>query len=389
MQNHRIIIAGAGGIGRAVGLLMANYPEIHGEIFIGDRNLETAREAAQWIEEGRKHPIDVHPFPMQEHGFGRESEAILADADIILDCLPGALAPEMARVARRFGLHYANLTEYVAQTKEIVEIAKGADTGFVLQTGLAPGFINILAHKLFYQFRTEYNVEKVEHIKMRVGALTKHTQSPHFYGFTWSPIGVATEYIKNSIVVRNYEKVALPALSDRETLLIDGIEYEADLTSGGCADLADVFEGVSRSVDYKTIRYPNHFAWVESILESGTTDEDRINRLEQTMLNHIPAVEDDVIIIYCTVIGRDQRNRLRSIEKSYRIYPCRLGGKKLRAIQSTTAAPLAECARMLLAGKWKGVVFQSQIDPDEFLSGPFVSFVYGKMEAEMSVESVS
>ena len=32
---------------------------------------------------------------------------------------------------------------------------------------------------------------------------------------------------------------------------------------------------------------------------------------------------------------------------------------------------------MLATGKWKGVVFQSQLDPEFFMNGPFVSMVYG------------
>ena len=37
----------------------------------------------------------------------------------------------MASAALRFGAHYVNLTEYVAETKEIMELAKDADTGLV------------------------------------------------------------------------------------------------------------------------------------------------------------------------------------------------------------------------------------------------------------------
>ena len=32
---------------------------------------------------------------------------------------------------------------------------------------------------------------------MKVGALSTHAHAPHFYGFTWSAIGVATEYVKD------------------------------------------------------------------------------------------------------------------------------------------------------------------------------------------------
>jgi saccharopine dehydrogenase-like NADP-dependent oxidoreductase len=49
-------------------------------------------------------------------------------------------------------LHYANLTEYVAETEKIKTLAKDATTGFILQTGLAPGYIDLLANGLFNNF---------------------------------------------------------------------------------------------------------------------------------------------------------------------------------------------------------------------------------------------
>jgi saccharopine dehydrogenase-like NADP-dependent oxidoreductase len=48
----------------------------------------------------------------------------------------------------------------------------------------------------------------------------------------------------------------------------------------------------------------------------------------------------------------------------------------LRAIQTTTAAPLCQSAMMLLTDKYRGVILQSQIEPNEFLSGSFVKRIY-------------
>ena len=80
-------------------------------------------------------------------------------------------------------------------------------------------------------------------MSMKVGALTKHAVSPHFYGFTWSPVGVATEYLKDCMAIRDGEKVLLPALSEVETIIIDDVTYEDNLTSGGAADLPEAFAG--------------------------------------------------------------------------------------------------------------------------------------------------
>jgi saccharopine dehydrogenase-like NADP-dependent oxidoreductase len=64
------------------------------------------------------------------------------------------------------------------------------------------------------------------------------------------------------------------------------------------------------------------------------------------------------------------------IEKAFYVEPLEIAGKSLRAIQTTTAAPLCESAMMLLSGNYKGVVLQSQLNPEEFMNGTFVSRIY-------------
>src|SRR5688500_19224611 len=100
-------------------------------------------------------------------------------------------------------------------------MAADAETGFILQTGLAPGYVNNLGILLVDTFKERYGVETLERLSMRVGALTQYAESPHYYGFTWSTIGVATEYVKESEAVRNHELVSLASLSERETLIIN------------------------------------------------------------------------------------------------------------------------------------------------------------------------
>ena len=61
----------------------------------------------------------------------------------------------MARLARQHELHYANLTEHVRETEEVKEIAAGAEQGYILQTGLAPGFVDVLENDLYRTFCQE------------------------------------------------------------------------------------------------------------------------------------------------------------------------------------------------------------------------------------------
>lgn len=377
-MTKKIFIAGAGGIGEAAALLLREWAEFETEIYLGDISEEGLHKAKDFILRNSQKTSKFEAVLMAGDGTNEAMNGAFENSDLLLDCLPGGQAPRMARFAKDFKMHYANLTEYVAETNEIMELARTAETGFILQTGLAPGFVNVLIMSLYRQFVEDYENEKVEKIGMKVGALTAHAHAPHFYGFTWSSIGVATEYVKNSVVLRNYEITEKPALSSRETIIIGARAYEADLTSGGAADLPNFFAGKAKNLDYKTLRYVGHYDWVESVLEKLPKDENLPDSLEHVMLEAIPSVENDLVLIHASVEGFDAKGIRRIVEKAFYVQPLEIGGKNLRAIQTTTAAPLCESARMLLTGNYKGVVLQSQVNPEELMNGNFVRGIYGK-----------
>ena len=377
-KHHNIIIAGAGGIAEAVGLLLMEWSDVTPTLFIGDRNHSKANEVAQWIHDGATKSGIVKGFHLHETELTEEMKSILTRGAIILDCLPGSQAPRIAQFAKDYHLHYANLTEYVAETDAVIALAKNSKTGFILQTGLAPGYINLLANGLFQKFCTDYEVKIVDKLEFKVGALTINAVAPHYYGFTWSPVGVATEYLKDTVVLRDFAKTKLPSLSERATIIIDGIAYEEDLTSGGAADLPDALQGKVRSLDYKTLRHPGHYAWIDELLSKTENKENAINELQQKMQEVTPTIEDDQIVLYAAVEGRDSKGMLRRREISKRILPQIVGKRKLRAIQTSTAAPLAQAAQLLLESSLTGVALQSQIDSSAFLKGNYVVRVYGE-----------
>ncbi|MCA1626045.1 MAG: saccharopine dehydrogenase [Acidobacteria bacterium] len=384
-MKHTIFIAGSGGIGEAAALLLREWSSIEVELFLGDINEANLQTAKDFVLKNSKKISAVETILMATNGINDAMQAAFNTCDVLLDCSPGSEAPRMARFACDFKMQYANLTEYIAETDEIIALAKDAETGFILQTGLAPGFVNVLAMSLYQKFVSQFENEKVEKIGMKVGALTAHAHHPHFYGFTWSPIGVATEYVKPSRVLRDYEIRQVPALSDRETIIVGGRIFEADLTSGGAADLPDYFRHKAKNLDYKTLRHVGHYTWVETVMEEFAKDIidrklrpdfDLPNKLLTEFLREVPAVENDFVLAHASVDGFDSKGTRRMLEKAFFVEPTKINEHHLRAIQTTTAAPLCEAAMMLLSGKYKGVVLQSQLNPQEFLSGNFVSRIY-------------
>lgn len=375
-MEAKIFIAGSGGIGQAVGLILAEFKVFNVELIYGDVSQLAINSAIDFVN-GSSNKINISGVLMDKNGDYSNLSAVLDSCDAILDCLPGSLAPKMAALAKKHHCHYANLTEYVSETNQIIDLAGNADTAFVLQTGLAPGFINVLACKLYEQFQEKYESDQLEEMAMKVGALPQNAGHPHFYAFTWSPIGVATEYLKNAVIVDEHQKIEVAALSDTESLIIDGDRFEDNYTSGGAANLPEAFMGKIKRLHYKTLRQPGHYQWVKRQLETIPEGLDKISTLEKIMLNTIPSVENDMVVIYASVEGYDKGGRRRRIEKAYKILPTTVGKNTLRAIQTTTAAPLCEMLYMMLTKSWKGVIQQSQVPTTEFLNGPFVSKIYG------------
>ena len=375
-MNRKIFIAGSGGIGEAAAILIREWADFETEIFLGDINQANLHKTKKFVLQNSEKTSKVETVLMSLDGVNDEMKAAFEQADILLDCSPGNQAPRMARFAKDYKMHYANLTEYVAETDEIIKLAEDAETGFVLQTGLAPGFINVLAMSLYQKFVAMYCNEQIEKIGMKVGALTAHAHQPHFYGFTWSPIGVATEYVKPSRVIRDFQITEQPALSDREIIVIGGRTYEADLTSGGAADLPDFFTDKAKRLDYKTLRHVGHYGWVDGVIRKFPNDENLPENLLAEFLREVPAVEDDFVLVHASVDGFDEKGTRQMVEKAFFVEPLEINGHTLRAIQTTTAAPLIEAAIMLLSENVKGVVLQSQLEPKGFLNGKFVSKIY-------------
>ena len=127
------------------------------------------------------------------------------------------------------------------------------------------------------------------------------------------------------------------------------------------------------------MRHPGHYAWVQEQLDNKGNAAENIKNLQQKMEAIIPHMEDDQIVLYAAVEGKDAQGILRRIEIAKRIHPQKVGKHQLRAIQTTTAAPLVQAAQLLLENSLSGVILQSQIDPVKFLNGNYIIPVYGKV----------
>lgn len=282
----------------------------------------------------------------------------LAGQDIVVSACPYFLNNGIARVAVETGTHYFDLTEDVATTTYIKDIAASADVALVPQCGLAPGFICVLGADMAARFDT------VKTIKMRVGALPLYPTNALRYNVTWSVDGLINEYCNPCEIIFNGKPVLVPALEGVDSVMIDGVAYEAFNTSGGLGTLAETFAGKVRDMSYKTLRYPGHAEIMKLLLQGLELADDR-ETMRRILNRAAPFTRKDVVVIFVTGIGeRNGRTEEDSIVLRYD------GKPELGAIQLTTAAGCVAMVELFLLGKLpaKGFVRQEDASLSDFLS---------------------
>ena len=352
MKN--IVVIGAGKIGSTIARLLAHS---------GDYHLTLADHSAEQLAQIEKH--DAIVTARIDISNGDDMVKLLTGKFAVLSAAPYHLTIAIAEAASKAGVHYLDLTEDVESTRRVKQIAETAQTAFIPQCGLAPGFISIVANDLASRFDT------LDSVRMRVGALPQYPSNALNYNLTWSTDGVINEYIEPCEAIVESALIEVPALEEREEFSLDGVTYEAFNTSGGLGTLCETLKGKVRTLNYKTIRYPGHAAIMKALLNDlGLRHRREV--LKDIFENALPTTTQDVVIIFVTVSGRKNG---RLIQETYanKVYSAPVAGSLHSAIQITTAGSICAVLDMLADGslRAKGFVRQEEIALDAFLANRF------------------
>lgn len=361
MKN--ILVIGAGKIGAVVADLLGNAQAAAGgayRVTLADRSAEVL--AAVDSHPGRSRRVGTLVLDVSDRAALR---AALDGQFAVLSAAPYHLTVAVAQAAREAGVHYLDLTEDVASTRRIREIAAGAPTAFIPQCGLAPGFVSIVAADLARGFDT------LDSIRLRVGALPAYPSNALNYNLTWSTDGVINEYCEPCEAIVDGRLREVPALEEREEFSLDGVLYEAFNTSGGLGTLCETLAGRVRTLNYRTIRYPGHAAIMKALLNDLRL-RDRRDVLKDILEQAVPATLQDVVVIFVTASGIKDG---RLLQHTYvrKVYAQPVHGTLRSAIQVTTASSLAAMLDLLARGTLpqSGFVCQEQLALDDFLANRF------------------
>lgn len=288
----------------------------------------------------------------------------------LVSCLPYFLTNKAFQVAKRYGLHYFDLTEDVfIHEKTKKQRKKNESVAIVPHCGLAPGWVGLLANHLAGNF------DRLASLKLRVGGIPQYANNDLHYGITWSVDGLINQYGNEVHAIEQGKFAALKPLDDIESLEIDGMHYEAFNTSGGIGNLIELYKDKVTELNYKTIRYPGHAEKMRFLLNALKLNENR-KILKDILENALPIIAQDVVVMdICATGYKNGKLVEENIVKKY--YPQKIGNKVYSALQVTTAASLCAVIDVILRhpNKYKGFVYQETIDLEEIKKSVFAKYL--------------
>jgi saccharopine dehydrogenase-like NADP-dependent oxidoreductase len=356
---YNVMITGAGKIGSLIACLLADSGSYQVHLADVDFNGSDVKRLLAALPEIKTVALDVKDEQAMHNYL--EKHQIVA----VISSLPYFLNTHVANAAKAAQAHYFDLTEDTSVTEAVKKIAEKANTAFVPQCGLAPGFISIAANSLMKEF------DQSHHAKLRVGALPQRASNALHYSLTWSTDGVINEYGNPCFGIESGKPVTMAPLEGLEAIQIDGCEYEAFNTSGGLGSLAELYAGKVQSMNYKTMRYPGHCEKMRLLMNDLRLNEDRAT-LKHILEKAIPKTYQDIVIVYVTIEGIKQGELT---EKSYvkKIYPETIRGLEWSAIQVSTASGVCAVVDLVLgqANEYSGLVLQENFNLADVLENRF------------------
>lgn len=275
-----------------------------------------------------------------------------------LCALPYRFAPGAARAAIAARCSLADLGGNTAISGQLLAMHDAArDNGVALvpDTGLAPGVANTFAAAGIE------TLDRAEQVRIWCGGLPEHPIPPFGYRLVFSAEGLINEYSGDAIYARDGELIAVPTLSEIVPFEFPQVgTLEAAPTSGGTSTAPATFLTRVQRYEYRTLRYPGHFARFRTFKELGLFGEESIPtaaggsarprdlliRLLTPLIDH-PEVPD-IVVLRVEVTGVRAGRRLRVV---YDLFDRQDTATGFTAMERSTAYPAAIVAEMCAAGE--------------------------------------
>jgi lysine 6-dehydrogenase len=372
-MGSRYAIIGAGMQGTAAAYDLARHGDAD-EVRLLDIDIRAARASADRVNAllGR----EVIKAGVVNASDKSSAGQVLEGMHACLSAVPYFLNYDLARAAVEAGCHFNDLggnTQVVLQQLGLDREAKAAKVSVVPDCGVAPGMANTLA---VYGMRA---LDQAEHVHLRCGGLPQNRDLPMGYRQLFSLEGLTNEYFGKAVILREGRVQEVDTFEELETLELPAPlgEVEAFITSGGTSTCPYTFEGQVQTYDYKTIRYPGHYAQMKLFKDMGFIDtalvevkghavrpRDVFHALMAKVWDHPD--EPDLLVLRVDVEGVKDGRRVRHRSLVLDKQDPKTG---FSAMERTTAYPAAIVTILQAQGRVPSgaVPLEKAVDPDDFV----------------------
>ncbi|HNS04956.1 MAG TPA: saccharopine dehydrogenase C-terminal domain-containing protein [Candidatus Saccharicenans sp.] len=245
----KIIVLGAGLVGKAIALDLASEPEF---------SLTSVDLRPEALAELASAGIKVIS---QDISQPEATKDLVRDYDLVINAVPGYLGFQSLKACLEAGRKVVDISFFPENPFELESLAKKQKLTAVVDCGVAPGLSNMLAGYGLSQ------LDKAFSVTIYVGGLPVVRKWPFEYQTVFSPTDVIEEYLRPARCLENGQLIIKPALSEPEFLEFEKLgTLEAFITDG----LRTMIEtlNVPEMVE-KTLRYPGHREKMLALRQAG------------------------------------------------------------------------------------------------------------------------
>ena len=348
----KIIVLGAGLVGKAMALDLASEPEF------SLTSVDLKQEALAELATAGIKVIG------QDISQSEATKDLVSDYDLVINAVPGYLGFQSLKACLEAGRNVVDISFFPENPFELDSLAKGQNITAAVDCGVAPGLSNILAGYGLSQLDKAYSV------MIYVGGLPVIRKWPFEYNAVFSPVDVIEEYLRPARCLENGQLVIKPALSEPEFLEFEKLgTIEAFITDG----LRTMIETLTvPEMVEKTLRYPGHREKMLALRQAGFFSEQPVEIAGQKVrpvdlsakilfprLN-VEAGEEDLTILRVVVSGEKDGQPLRLTYDLFDRFDRKSG---IHSMARTTGYTATAVARAVA----RGLIKKNGIIAPEFL----------------------
>ncbi|MCX7652058.1 MAG: saccharopine dehydrogenase NADP-binding domain-containing protein [Bacteroidia bacterium] len=256
MPQKKIMLLGAGRVGRAIATDMA---EAH-EIVVADAS---ASQLERLKRDNPKIQTKLADFLAID-----TLKPEISEADLIITAVPGNLGYQVVSQITELGKPVVDISFFAEDPYDLESLAHKSGSIVIVDAGVAPGLSNFL---LGY----ELTQQTIDTFICYVGGLPIERPWPFQYKAPFSPSDVIEEYTRPVRQRIGGQLVTKPPLSEVELIHIDGIGTLEAFNTDGLRTLLRTTK-VPTLIE-KTLRYPGHAEYMQVLAYTGFFSEKPID----------------------------------------------------------------------------------------------------------------